>query len=31
MFKQLFQAGSIDVCQIDSCRVAGVNETLPSF
>lgn len=28
MFKQLFQAGSIDVCQIDSCRVAGVNEDL---
>ena len=28
MFKQLFQAKSIDVCQIDSCRVAGVNENL---
>jgi L-fuconate dehydratase len=28
MFKQLMQAGSIDVCQIDSCRVAGVNENL---
>lgn len=28
MFKQLLQAGSIDVCQIDSCRVAGVNEDL---
>ena len=28
MFKQLFQAGSIDVCQIDSCRVAGINENL---
>jgi len=28
MFKQLFQAGGIDVCQIDSCRVAGVNENL---
>ena len=28
MFKQLFQAGSIDVCQIDSCRVASVNENL---
>jgi len=28
MFKQLLQAGSIDVCQIDSCRVAGVNENL---
>jgi L-fuconate dehydratase len=28
MFKQLFQAASIDICQIDSCRVAGVNENL---
>jgi len=28
MFKQFFQAGAIDVCQIDSCRVAGVNENL---
>jgi L-fuconate dehydratase len=28
MFKQLFQANAIDVCQIDSCRVAGVNEVL---
>lgn len=28
MFKQLFQAGSIDVCQIDSCRVGGINENL---
>jgi L-fuconate dehydratase len=28
MFKQLFQAEAIDVCQIDSCRVAGVNENL---
>ncbi len=28
MFKQLFQARAIDVCQIDSCRVAGVNENL---
>jgi len=28
MFKQLMQAGSIDVCQIDSCRLAGVNENL---
>jgi L-fuconate dehydratase len=28
MFKQMFQAGSIDVCQIDACRVAGVNENL---
>ena len=28
MFKQLLQAGSIDVCQIDSCRVASINENL---
>ena len=28
MFKQLMQAGSIDVCQLDSCRVAGINENL---
>jgi L-fuconate dehydratase len=28
IFKQLFQAEAIDVCQIDACRVAGVNEVL---
>ena len=28
MFKQLLQANAIDVCQIDSCRLAGVNEVL---
>ena len=28
MFKQLMQANAIDVCQIDSCRVGGVNEIL---
>lgn len=28
MFKQLMQANSIGICQIDSCRVAGVNELL---
>ncbi len=28
VFKQLFQAGAIDVCQIDACRVGGVNEVL---
>lgn len=28
VFKQLMQAAAIDVCQIDSCRVAGVNENL---
>jgi L-fuconate dehydratase len=28
VFKQLFQAGAISFCQIDSCRLAGVNEVL---
>lgn len=28
MFKQLMQAGALDFCQIDSCRLAGVNENL---
>jgi L-fuconate dehydratase len=28
MFKQLLQAGSIDFCQLDSCRLASVNEIL---
>ncbi|MDN5217033.1 L-fuconate dehydratase [Fulvivirgaceae bacterium BMA12] len=28
VFKQLLQAGAVDVCQIDSCRVGGVNEIL---
>lgn len=28
MFKQLMQANAIDVCQIDSCRLGGVNENL---
>jgi L-fuconate dehydratase len=28
MFKQLLQAGAIDVVQIDACRVGGVNENL---
>jgi L-fuconate dehydratase len=28
MFKQFFLAGAIDICQIDSCRLAGVNECL---
>jgi L-fuconate dehydratase len=28
LFKQLLQAGAIGVCQIDSCRVGGVNENL---
>jgi L-fuconate dehydratase len=28
MFKQLLQAGAIDFCQVDSCRLGGVNEVL---
>src|SRR4029079_19018120 len=28
MFKQLMQANAISFCQIDSCRLAGVNEVL---
>ncbi|EON66066.1 hypothetical protein W97_05309 [Coniosporium apollinis CBS 100218] len=28
IFKQLLQAGAIDVCQIDACRLGGVNEVL---
>ncbi len=28
MFKQLLQAGAISFCQIDSCRLGGVNENL---
>ena len=28
MFKQLFQADAIDVCQLDGCRLGGVNEVI---
>jgi L-fuconate dehydratase len=28
IFKQLFQANAIAICQIDACRVGGVNEVL---
>jgi L-fuconate dehydratase len=28
IFKQFMQAGSFEICQIDSCRVGGVNENL---
>ena len=28
MFKQLMQAGAIRFCQIDACRLGGVNECL---
>jgi L-fuconate dehydratase len=28
VFKQLLQLGAIDVCQLDCCRLGGVNEVL---
>lgn len=28
MFKQFITAGALDICQIDSCRLGGVNEVL---
>lgn len=28
MFKQLMQAGALGVCQLDACRLGGVNEVL---
>ena len=28
IFKQLMQAGALDFCQIDSCRLGGVNENV---
>jgi L-fuconate dehydratase len=28
IFKQLFQANAIAICQVDACRVGGVNEVL---
>ena len=28
MFKQFLQAGAIDVCQLDGCRLGGVNEVI---
>ena len=28
IFKQLIMSGAIDVCQIDACRMGGVNEVL---
>src|SRR6266851_3375677 len=31
MFKQLLQAGAVDIMQIDACRVAGVNENLANL
>lgn len=31
IFKQLMQAGAISFCQIDSCRLGGVNEVLAVY
>ncbi|KAL1859771.1 hypothetical protein VTK73DRAFT_7448 [Phialemonium thermophilum] len=28
IFKQMFQASAIDVCQVDACRLGGLNEVL---
>jgi len=28
VFKQLLQADAIGVCQVDSCRLAGISEVL---
>ena len=28
MFKQFLESGAMNICQIDSCRVGGVNEVL---
>jgi L-galactonate dehydratase len=28
MFKQMLQANAIDVCQVDACRIGGLNEVL---
>ena len=31
MFKQFLKAGAMQVCQIDSCRLAGVNENIAAM
>jgi len=31
MFKQFLQAGGMQYCQVDSCRVGGINEILPIY
>lgn len=31
LFKQMLQAGALDYCQIDSCRIGGVNEVLSVY
>lgn len=31
LFKQFFQAGAMDYCQLDAARLAGINEILPVY
>jgi len=31
LFKQMFQAEAIDICQLDSARLASINEILPVY
>lgn len=31
MFKQFMQADAMDVCQVDSCRIGGINEILAVY
>ncbi|XP_043229651.1 mitochondrial enolase superfamily member 1-like [Amphibalanus amphitrite] len=31
MFKQFLQAGGMQFCQVDSCRLGGINEILPVY
>ncbi|MEP7089825.1 MAG: enolase C-terminal domain-like protein, partial [Nocardioidaceae bacterium] len=31
LFKQMFQAGALDYCQLDSCRLASVNEIIAVY
>jgi L-fuconate dehydratase len=31
LFKQMFQAGAIDFCQLDAARLASINEILPVY
>lgn len=31
LFKQFLQANAIEYCQIDSCRIGGINEILAVY
>lgn len=31
LFKQMFQAGALDYCQLDACRLAGLNEIIAVY